>query len=81
MACFVVHEATTLAPWANPKVLARRNTILGLATGVIFSFVTVSNSLLVPSFMISIGQLRHEQFGWFLVAWALGGNHSGCKSS
>ncbi|GLK82698.1 MFS transporter [Ancylobacter defluvii] len=69
MACFVVHEATTPAPWANPKILARRNTILGLATGVVFSFVTVSNSLLVPSFMIGIGQLRPEQFGWFLVVW------------
>lgn len=69
MVVFVVHEARTPMPWANPKILGRRNTILGLTTGLVFSFVTVSNSLLVPNFLIAVGQLRPEQFGWFLVNW------------
>lgn len=69
IACFVVHELTTPAPWANPKILGKRNLVLGLTTGLIFSFVTVSNSLLVPNFLLGVGQLRPEQFGWFLVLW------------
>lgn len=69
MGCFFLHERIVRYPWARPGILLNRNTILGISAGAIFSFVAVANSVLVPNFLLSVGQLRPEQFGWFLVVW------------
>lgn len=69
MACFFVQEAVALHPWARPGILWSRNTVLGITAGAIFSFVAVSNSVLVPNFLLNVAQLRPEQFGWFLTFW------------
>ena len=69
IASFLLHEAVAPHPWASPKILRTRNTMIGIGTGIIFSFCAVSNSLLVPNFLISVAQLRPEQFGSFLLFW------------
>lgn len=69
MVCFLIHEACAPNPWATPRILYQWNTILGLSTGISFSLVAVSNSVLVPNFLLNVAQLRPEQIGWFLFAW------------
>ncbi|WP_226573908.1 MFS transporter [Acuticoccus sediminis] len=66
---FVVHELRAPTPWAAPGILASRNTVLGFGTGILFSAVAVSNSVLVPNFLVGVGGLRPEQFGVFLFAF------------
>ena len=69
MAGFLLQEVVAPQPWASPKILCTRNTMIGIGAGIIFSFCAVSNSLLVPNFLISVAQLRPEQFGSFLLLW------------
>lgn len=64
MMAFALHEAVTPRPWAAPQVLFQWNTIFGLSSGIVFSLVAVSNSVLVPNFLLNVAQLRPEQIGW-----------------
>jgi DHA2 family multidrug resistance protein len=66
---FLVNELYARHPWANINVLFRRNIGLGLATALFYTLTSLSNSVLVPSFLGTVALLRPEQYGSLLLAY------------
>jgi DHA2 family multidrug resistance protein len=64
---FLINEAVVAEPWANAKVLLSRNVILLFVTTALYMVTSLSNSLLIPNFLSSIGGLRPEQLSPLLV--------------
>ncbi|WP_456776038.1 MFS transporter [Bradyrhizobium sp. USDA 4369] len=64
---FLVHEAIVADPWASAGVILSRNTGLMLLTALMFLLTSVSNTSLLPNFLIAIRQLRPEQMGPLLL--------------
>ncbi len=69
---FLVNEAVVPMPWASVSVLFSRNIILALAILLLFSLTNLSNTSLVPNFLLGVAQLRPEQVGPFLLFYVVG---------
>lgn len=69
MLAFLLQEAISPHPWASPRILGARNTILGMTSAVLFSASVVANSVLIPNFLLNVAHLRPEQFGGLLLLW------------
>ncbi|MGM5019104.1 MFS transporter [Tardiphaga sp. 367_B4_N1_1] len=69
---FLVNEAFVAKPWAEAGVILSRNIGLNLVMVILFSLASLSNSALVPDFLLGIAGLRPVQISpLFLFAAAL----------
>ena len=66
---FVVNELVVRNPWAHVNVLLSRNVGLALLGILIYTFVGLSNSSLVPNFLATVTGLRPEQSGVLLLTY------------
>ena len=66
---FLVNEIYAHDPWANINVLFKRNIGLGLATALFYTLTSLSNSVLVPSFLGTVALLRPEQYGSLMLTY------------
>lgn len=69
LVCFLVNEAVVAEPWASPTVLMSRNILLVLATLVTYMVTSLSNTMLVPTFLTAVAGLRPEQTGGLLLIY------------
>jgi DHA2 family multidrug resistance protein len=60
---FLINEAVVREPWAPPSVLMSRNIGLVLLALMTYMVTSLSNTMLVPNFLMVVGQLRPEQVG------------------
>jgi DHA2 family multidrug resistance protein len=67
VAVFFLNELLVQRPWASAGVLLSRNVGFSLVVLVLFTVTNLSNSSLVPNFLIQIVQLRPEQIGGTLL--------------
>lgn len=69
---FFINEAAIADPWAEARVILSRNIGLTLVMIVLYSLTSLSNSALVPNFLLGVAGLRAEQIApLFLLAAAL----------
>jgi DHA2 family multidrug resistance protein len=69
---FFINESLVSHSWAHFEVLFSRNIGLALATTLLYTFTSISNSSLAPNFLTTVAQLRPEQSGpLFLVCAVL----------
>lgn len=69
---FLINEAIVAHPWAEARVILSRNIGLNLVMVVLFSLTSLSNSALVPNFLLNVASLRAEQIALtFLLSAAL----------
>ncbi|MBB3317423.1 hypothetical protein FHT77_003305 [Rhizobium sp. BK181] len=61
--CFFINEAVVAEPWASPTVLMSRNVLLVMATLITCMITSLSNTMLVPTFLTAVAGLRPEQIG------------------
>ncbi|GGC45936.1 MFS transporter [Chelatococcus reniformis] len=61
---FFLNELLVRAPWASHKVIAKRNVSLGILIIFAYTATSLSNSQLVPGFLMSVIGLRPEEIGW-----------------
>jgi len=61
--CFFINEAVVAEPWASPTVLMSRNVLLVMATLITYMITSLSNTMLVPTFLTAVAGLRPEQIG------------------
>ncbi len=66
---FLVNEAIVREPWASPRAIFSRNLGLGLTIIIAYSVTSLSNSALVPNFLVVVRQLRPEQIGEMLFLY------------
>ena len=64
---FLINEALVPRPWAHVNVLFSRNVGLSLVVILLYTLASLSNSSLVPNFLVAVGQLRPEQSGVLLL--------------
>jgi DHA2 family multidrug resistance protein len=69
VAGFLINEAVVREPWAPPSVLRSRNIVLVMLTLMAYMVTSLSNTMLVPNFLIVVGQLRPEQAGTVLLTY------------
>jgi MFS transporter, DHA2 family, multidrug resistance protein len=69
---FFINEAVVKRPWAEVNVILSRNIGLALATILFYTLTALSNSSLVPNFLITVNQLRPEQSGSIFLIYAIG---------
>lgn len=68
---FFINEATVKRPWAHAEVLLSRNIGLALIAILLYSLTSLSNTALVPNFLLNIAQLKPAQSSaMFLVCAA-----------
>ncbi|MCP9627110.1 MFS transporter [Rhodopseudomonas palustris] len=69
---FFINEALVKRPWAHAEILLSRNIGLALLAILLFSLTSLSNTALVPNFLVTIAQLKPVQTGplfmWCAVA-------------
>jgi MFS transporter, DHA2 family, multidrug resistance protein len=66
---FLINEMLVPQPWAHFNVLFSRNIGLSLVVILLYTLTSLSNSSLVPNFLLNVGQLRPEQTGVLLLIW------------
>ena len=66
---FLINEMLVPQPWAHFNVLFSRNVGLSLVVILLYTLTSLSNSSLVPNFLLNVGQLRPEQTGVLLLIW------------
>jgi len=66
---FFVNEMIVAHPWASISAISARNVVLLLVVSLFYLMSALSNTALVPNFLINIIQLRPEQVGSTLVIW------------
>ncbi|HEY9214427.1 MAG TPA: MFS transporter [Ancylobacter sp.] len=64
---FFVNEALVREPWASADVILARNVGVPLLVAVLYTFTSLSSSMLVPGFLSTVGHLRPEQIGHMLT--------------
>jgi DHA2 family multidrug resistance protein len=67
--CFLINEAVVAEPWASPTVLMSRNVLLAIATLIAYMITSLSNTMLVPTFLTTVAGLRPEQTGSLLLLY------------
>jgi len=69
---FFINESLVKEPWAHANVLFSRNIGLSLVVIFLYALTSLSNTTLVPNFLITIAGLRPEQTGrLFLICGVL----------
>jgi DHA2 family multidrug resistance protein len=66
---FLINETLVREPWAHVNVLFSRNVGLALIVILLYTLTSLSNSSLVPNFLVTVGQLRPEQSGEVLLLY------------
>jgi MFS transporter, DHA2 family, multidrug resistance protein len=66
---FVINEVLVRQPWAHVNVLFNRNIGLALIVILLYTLTSLSNSSLVPNFLLNITLLRPEQSGVLLLTY------------
>jgi MFS transporter, DHA2 family, multidrug resistance protein len=66
---FLVNETCVRQPWAHVNVLFSRNIGLSLVVILLYTLTSLSNSSLVPNFLVVVAQLRPEQSGVLLLTY------------
>jgi MFS transporter, DHA2 family, multidrug resistance protein len=66
---FLVNEVLVREPWAHVNVLFNRNVGLALIVILLYTLTSLSNSSLVPNFLLNITLLRPEQSGVVLLTY------------
>src|SRR4051812_26257443 len=66
---FLINECVVRQPWAHVSVLFNRNVGLSLVVILLYTLCSLSNSSLVPNFLLVVGGLRPEQTGTLLVTY------------
>ena len=67
--CFLINEAVVAEPWASPTVLMSRNVLLTMSAMVTYMVTSLSNTMLVPTFLTTVAGLRPEQTGSLLLVY------------
>jgi DHA2 family multidrug resistance protein len=68
---FLANEAFVSEPWANIDVLCRRNIGLAITIALLYTLTSLSNSVLVPTFLDTVALLRPEQSGTLLLVYGV----------
>lgn len=68
---FLLNEAMVKQPWAHVSVLFSRNIGLSMVVILLYTLASLSNSSLVPNFLIVVGQLRPEQTGSLFLIYGV----------
>jgi DHA2 family multidrug resistance protein len=68
---FFINESVVRRPWAHAEVILSRNIGLALATILLYTLTSLSNSSLAPNFLIAIAQLRPEQTGALFLLYGV----------
>ncbi|MEJ0015149.1 MAG: MFS transporter [Acetobacteraceae bacterium] len=63
----IVHLLVAEHPWVNPRFLLRRNIALVVAILVLYRFIILSTSYLIPQFLTTVQNFRALQVGDVLV--------------
>jgi DHA2 family multidrug resistance protein len=66
---FLVNEELVERPWARVNVLFVRNVALALCGILVYVLVSLSNASLVPNFLVSVAELRPEQYGRVMLIY------------
>ncbi|WGD29793.1 MFS transporter [Ancylobacter sp. WKF20] len=64
---FFINEQLVANPWASHTVIASRNVLLAFLAILCFDVASISNSYLVPNFLVAVAGLRPEEIGRPLV--------------
>ena len=67
--CFLINEALVAEPWASPTVLMSRNVLLAMSAMITYMVTSLSNTMLVPTFLTTVARLRPEQTGSLLLLY------------
>ncbi|UZE47814.1 MFS transporter [Rhodopseudomonas sp. P2A-2r] len=68
---FFINESLVRRPWAHAEVILSRNIGLALATILLYTLTSLSNSSLAPNFLVVIAQLRPEQSGMLFLLYGV----------
>ncbi|MBN8926624.1 MAG: hypothetical protein BGO51_23080 [Rhodospirillales bacterium 69-11] len=71
LAAFLLREATTPRPWINLRFLLGRNILLLLAILVLFRFVLLGTSYIIPQYLTVVQGFRSLEVGGVLIWIAL----------
>ena len=66
---FMINETLVRQPWAHFNVLFSRNIGLSLLAILLYTLTSLSNSSLVPNFLIVVASMRPEQSGVLLLTY------------
>lgn len=66
---FLINEALVETPWAHVSSIGARNVFLLISAGLLYMMTSLSNSMLVPNYLLTVVGLRPEQIGPVLVQW------------
>jgi DHA2 family multidrug resistance protein len=66
---FMINETLVRQPWAHFNVLFSRNVGLSLLAILLYTLTSLSNSSLVPNFLIVVASMRPEQSGVLLLTY------------
>jgi MFS transporter, DHA2 family, multidrug resistance protein len=66
---FMINETLVRQPWAHFNVLFSRNVGLSLLAILLYTLTSLSNSSLVPNFLIVVASMRPEQSGALLLTY------------
>ncbi|GGF51578.1 MFS transporter [Azorhizobium oxalatiphilum] len=72
LACFSLNEMLVRHPWASHRVIASRNLLLAFCVILCFTVASLSNSYLVPNFLVAVIGLRPEETGWPILLGTVG---------
>jgi DHA2 family multidrug resistance protein len=70
VACFVINEELVEHPWAAIGAIGVRNVVLLFAIALLYLTSSLSNSVLIPTYLTNVAQLRPEQIGTTLLYWS-----------
>ena len=71
LAAFLVRELTATHPWINLRFLLGRNIVLMVAILVLFRFIILGTSYLIPNYLTTVQNFRSLQVGEVLIWIAL----------
>ena len=71
LVAFFINEAVVRDPWAHANVLLSRNIGFALVVILLYTMTSLSNSSLVPNFLLNVAQLRPEQTGSLLFIYGV----------
>lgn len=71
LVAFFINEAMVPDPWAHANVLLSRNIGFAMVAILFYTMTSLSNSSLVPNFLLTVAQLRPEQTGRLLLVYGV----------
>lgn len=67
IAAFVIHICVVKHPWINPRFLLQRNIALLMTILVLYRFIILSTSYLIPQYLITVQNFRSLEVGKVLL--------------